>query len=272
VEELKKPLPVRVTAPSRIAETGRDVRLAARAGFTGLTVGRAPGFTQANIVMLPADLSAEFLAFCEANPVACPILGWGDPGAIDLPDLGVDIDLRTDLPRYTVHRQGKTVIVNDLHDAWRDDLVAVAIGCWFGAEAALNDAGVRLRHVELGIQGPLFRTNLPTVAVGRFHPNLVVSMRPFQIIDVPRVTEVTRRLTKSHGAPLHQGPASSLGIDNIEAPDWGEILLPEPGETALFWGCGLTANEALSSADIDFFITHAPGSMLVTDCREESAD
>ena len=45
---------------------------------------------------------------------------------------------------------------------------------------------------------------------GRFGGPLVVSMRPFAARDVDTVTEVMRRLVRSHGAPLHAGdPAES---------------------------------------------------------------
>lgn len=254
--------------PVPAGESGRDLRLAAREGFRGLTVGRAAGFRQANLAIVPARWADALLTFCAANPVPCPVLGWGAPGQTGLPGLGTGIDVRTDLPRYEVHQDEEVTVVTDLVDLWRDDLVAVAVGCWFGAEAALRRAGVRLRHVELGIQGPLFRTAVPTVAVGPFAPNLVVSMRPFQDADVARVTEITGRLASCHGAPLHAGDPSTLGIGDVRRPDWGEVLLPEAGETSLFWGCGLTVTEALRTAGVDFFVTHAPGSMLVTDCPE----
>ncbi|MFO1023113.1 MAG: hypothetical protein U0903_20835 [Planctomycetales bacterium] len=63
--------------------TGRDVRLAARSGqLTGQTSGLAPGYTQANLAILPADWGAEFEQFCHANPQPCPlleVLNRGDP-------------------------------------------------------------------------------------------------------------------------------------------------------------------------------------------------
>jgi uncharacterized protein YcsI (UPF0317 family) len=43
----------------------------------------------------------------------------------------------------------------------------------------------------------------------------------------------------------------------------------QPHETALFWPCGLTSLAALQAARLPFFITHAPGAMLVTDIKEE---
>lgn len=253
-----------------MGETGRDVRLAARSGaLTGLTVGRARGFAQANLFVLPAAPAAEFVAFCEANPQACPLLGVSAPGDPRLPELGADLDVRTDLPAYLLHRPGASPArMTDLRDAWRPDSVAVAVGCWFGAEAALATAGIRLRHVELGIQGPLLRTGVETVRVGRFGGPLVVSMRPFAAADVPRVVEITSRLPRSHGAPLHVGDPAALGIADPEAPDWGEALPPEPGEVRVFWGCGLTALSALLGAGLESFASHAPGAMLVTDLPE----
>jgi len=255
---------------SEILENGRDVRLAARDGYAGLTVGRAPGRVQANLVLLPQEFAADFEAFCRANPIACPLLAVGEAGAVSLPSLGQDIDLRSDLPAYLVHTHGVEQRVGDLASCWRDDLVAFAIGCWFGAEAALKANGIRLRHVELGVQGPLFRTDRPAAGAGRFQGPQVVSMRPFATPDVPRVFAITSRLPRSHGAPLHQGDPATLGISDPDRPDWGEPLRPEPGETALFWACGLTALAALRDAGLPFFITHAPGAMLVTDLQEGS--
>lgn len=52
-------------------ETGRTVRLSARAGFDGLTVGRAPGHVQANLVLLPREHAGAFGHFCRANPLPC---------------------------------------------------------------------------------------------------------------------------------------------------------------------------------------------------------
>lgn len=259
-----------MAASSGTSETGRDIRLAARAGaLRGRTVGRARGFVQANLVALPAEAAAGFVAFCEANPLACPLLGVSAPGDPRLPALGADLDVRTDLPGYLLHRDGVATPVRTLIDHWGADWVAVAIGCWFGAEAALAAHGVRMRHVELGLQGPLFRTARPAVRAGGFAGPVVVSMRPFASADADRVAAITAGLPRSHGAPIHRGDPAPLGIRNPGAPDWGEVLLPEPGETALFWACGLTALAALEAAGLPLFATHAPGCMLVTDLKEE---
>ena len=253
----------------------RELRQAIRAGhFKGLTTGQASGFVQANLAVLPAEHAADFVAFCQENAQACPILAVSEPGNCSLPRLGDDIDVRTDLPAYRVYRDGRHVETpTDILSLWQNDHVAVAIGCWFSMEDALTQAGVRLRHVELGIQGPLFRTDRPSIGVGSFSGPLVVSMRPFAEKDVPIVKKVTGRFPRVHGAPLHEGSPDALGIADIGRPDFGEAMEILPGEVPLYWGCGLTALAALEAARLPLFITHDPGAMLIADmCNDVLAD
>jgi uncharacterized protein YcsI (UPF0317 family) len=250
----------------------QELRRIIRSGrFQGLTTGHAPGYVQANLAIVPSVIAEDFVAFCKANARACPVVAVGRPGEPNFPSLGIDIDVRSDLPGYRVYREGlHTESTADISSLWQTDHVAVAIGCWFSMEAALLRAGVRLRHCELGIQGPLFRTNRAAVPVGRFGGSLVVSMRPFMQEHVAIVREVTGRFPRVHGEPLHEGPASALGIVDLMQPDFGEAMEILPNEVPLYWGCGLTALTSLQASRIPLFITHAPGAMLVTDIRNDS--
>ena len=242
------------------------LRARIRAGWDGLTTGHAPGVLQGNLVVLPAAYAADFEDFCRANPQACPLLGRGAPGQAVLEHLGADLDIRTDVGRYQIHQNGvRTGECRDISALWQDDWVAFVLGCWFSNEAALARAGVRLRHVEQGIQGGLFRTNRPTARRGPFGGPLVVSMRPFATADVDKVTAITGAALLAHGAPVHVGDPAPLGIVDLARPDYGEALPPEPGETPLYWACGLTASAALEAAQLPLAITHAPGCMVVTD-------
>lgn len=256
------------------ASLPRDVRRAAwQERFSGLTTGLAPGYVQANLAVLPASDAGDFVAFCRANAQACPVLAVSEPGDPRMPELGADIDVRTDLPAYWVYRNGQHAeTVKDIATLWQDDHVAVAIGCWFSMEDALTRAGVRLRHVELGIQGPLFRTNRDTARVGRFSGPLVVSMRPFVADKVETVRQVTGRFSRVHGGPIHVGDPAALGIADIGHPDFGEVLEPHADEVPMFWGCGLTALVALEQSGVPLFITHAAGAMLVTDLRNDDLE
>lgn len=252
----------------------RELRQAIRTGeFAGLTTGQAPGYVQANLAIVPSRFAADFVAFCHANARACPVLAVGEPGDPALPALGAGIDVRRDLPAYRVYRDGRHVdTLADISALWQADHVAVAIGCWFTMEDALARAGVRLRHVELGIQGPLFRTNRPAREVGLFGGPLVVSMRPFAAREVAVVKEVTGRFPRVHGGPIHQGAPQALGITDLSCPDFGEAMDVLPGEVPLYWACGLTALAALAAARLPLFVTHAPGAMLVGDVRNDTLE
>ena len=114
----------------------RQLRDEIRAGrVTGLTTGMAAGHVQCNLVVLPAAHAADFETFCRANASACPLLGMSQPGDAALPALGDGIDVRTDLPGYRVSIAGQLPFeVSDIRSYWRDDAVALAIGCWFSID------------------------------------------------------------------------------------------------------------------------------------------
>ena len=48
--------------------------------------------------------------------------------------------------------------------------------------------------------------------------------------------------------------------------------MPLPNEVPIYWGCGLTALAVLERSGIPLFITHAAGSMLITDLRNEALE
>src|SRR5271163_1894262 len=130
-------------------QTGLAARLAIRRkNFTSSTSGVAPGFVQANLAILPNGLAQDFMQFCQRNPKPCPLIGVSAPGDPGIPALGEDLDIRTDLPRYRVWRDGAlTDEPADLKRYWRDDLVTFAIGCSFSFEHALLEDGIELRHM-----------------------------------------------------------------------------------------------------------------------------
>src|SRR5271157_2962211 len=105
---------------------GSEVRRCAREGeLTGPTPGLALGFVQANLVVVPRDLAFDFLLFCQRNPKPCPLLDVTEAGCPEPRQVAVGADVRTDLPRYCIYRDGKLVEEpTDLHGWWRDDLVA----------------------------------------------------------------------------------------------------------------------------------------------------
>jgi uncharacterized protein YcsI (UPF0317 family) len=245
----------------------RDARLAFRSGVVvETTAGLAPGHVQANLAVLPREMAGEFLAWCQRNPRPCPVLGFTEPGDPRLPALGDDLDLRTDLPRYQVWRDGEMIAEpSDVTNVWRDDLVAFALGCSYSFDDVLADAGIRLRHLELGVNPPMYETSLDTAPAGRFSGKVIVSMRPLSPPDVIRAVQVTSRYPHAHGAPLHLGDPAMIGIADLARPFGGHMLPLEQGELPVFWACGVTPQTAIRAARPEFCITHWPGAMLITD-------
>jgi uncharacterized protein YcsI (UPF0317 family) len=255
--------------PALALSTGRDVRRAARAGaLTRDTSGLAPGHVQGNLAILPKDIAADFLRFCVANPKPCPILAVSEPGVPFVPSLGGDLDLRTDLPRYRVWREG--VLVEEPTDVsahWRDDLVAFVLGCSFSFEEALIADGLEVRNVACGVNVSMFRTSIPCAPAGPFAGPLVVTMRPFAPADAIRAIQITSRFPSVHGAPVHIGRPDLIGISDLARPDYGDPVPVGADELPVFWACGVTPQAVIAAAKPPFAITHAPGAMLVTDLR-----
>ena len=126
----------------------RRARLAYREGLVASTAGVAPGFVQGNLAILPAEYASAFHRFCQLNPKPCPIIGMSDVGSPHIPSLGADLDIRTDVPRYRVWRDGEVVDEpTDVTKYWRDDLVTFNVDGTLGsAVAGLHDCMIQPRN------------------------------------------------------------------------------------------------------------------------------
>lgn len=247
-------------------KTAQEVWAACRSGqWSTPTPGLAPGFAQANLVILPKEDALDFLRFAQRNPKPCPILEVLDVGDPEPKLTAKGADLRTDLPRYRVYREGALVEERtEIRDLWRDDLVSFLIGCSFTFEQPMLNAGLPIRHIECGCNVPMYRTNIPCVQAGRFAGPMVVSMRPIPAGQVAKAVTVTARYPGVHGAPVHIGAPEALGIADLARPDWGDPVPINPGEVPVFWACGVTPQAVAIASKPPFMITHAPGHMFVT--------
>ncbi len=260
------PTPSRNAADDPLRSPAAARRLIRSGTHTGHTAGLAMGCLQGNIVILPKDYALSFVNYCHRNPKPCPLVGMSEPGDPTLPTLGADIDIRTDVPRYNVYRDGALAEqVTDLDALWRDDLVTFVLGCSFSFEEALMTEGIRLRHIEQNLTVSMYRTNIATVPAGPFGGGMVVSMRPMTPADTIRAVEITANHPAAHGAPVHFGDPAAIGIRDIGRPDWGDPQEIRQGEVPVFWACGVTPQNAVQAARPPLCITHTPGSMLITD-------
>lgn len=248
--------------------TPSDVRQASRNGsFVQPTAGCAPGFIQANMMIVPQAQAFDFLLFCQRNPKSCPLVEVLAPGQLE-PACAPGANIATDLPGYRVYRDGVLAGErNDIAALWRVDFVTFLIGCSFSFESAIMQAGIRLRHVDQGRNVAMYRTNLPCTPAGIFQGPTVVSMRPIKSRDVAKVVEVSGRFPLAHGAPLHVGNPQALGIEDLMQPDYGDAVEIMPDEVPVFWACGVTPQAVAQASGLPLCITHAPGKMFITDLQ-----
>ena len=159
--------------------------------------------------------------------------------------------------------------VTDVRDVWRDDLVAFLIGCSFTFERALLAARVA---------GPAHRAGRERADVpdrGRVPAGGAV-LRAARRLDAAddaeqaiRATQITSRYPSVHGAPVHVGDPSALGIASLAAPQYGDPVEIRDGEVPVFWACGVTPQAVAAASRPELMITHAPGHMFVTDVPDE---
>ncbi|SFO14319.1 Uncharacterized protein YcsI, UPF0317 family [Pseudonocardia ammonioxydans] len=238
-----------------------------RAGLSTPTSGWCAGWTQANLIAVPQEYAWDVLLFAQRNPKPCPVLDVLEPG--EFAGAILEGDVRTDLPGYRVYRDGELADrPSEVVEHWGDDLVGFLIGCSFTFENALLDAGVPVRHIELGRNVPMYRTTRRCRRAGRMSGPLVVSMRPVPRALVDTAVEVTARYPQVHGAPVHCGDPAALGIADLGAPDYGDPVPVADGEVPVFWACGVTPQAAVLESRLPLAITHEPGRMLITDARD----
>lgn len=249
-------------------KTGEQIRLACRNNeFNSQTSGTAPGFVQANLVILPKDWAWDFIVFAQRNPKPCPILEVGEVGDFNTRFIAVNGDIRTDLPKYRIYKNGiLTDEVMNITKYWQDDFVFFLIGCSFSFEEALISEGLEIRHITQGVNVPMYKTNIICESAGRFKGTpMVVSMRPFNSANAKLAADITREYPGVHGAPVHIGNPEIIGISSIDSPDWGDKVSLKPNDIPVFWACGVTPQMAATVAKPPLMITHAPGHMFVGD-------
>ena len=247
----------------------RQVRARIRENeYAGPTGGLAAGFAQANLVMLPGEHAFDFLKFCVRNPKPCPVLEVTEAGSPEPVVTAPGADLRTDVSKYRVYEHGELVEEpQDILHRWREDLVAFLIGCSFTFEEALLAAGLRIAHADQGRNVPMYVTGKECVPSGSFVGPMVVSMRPYRAEELPLVVSASGRYPAMHGAPVHVGDPDSLGVRDLDVPEFGEAVEIEEDQLPVFWACGVTPQAVAMQAKLPLVITHSPGHMFITDRR-----
>lgn len=246
-----------------------QVRQLIREGsLTAQTSGMCNGYAQANLCILPREYAFDFLLFCMRNPKPCPILEVGDIGSREIKTMAKDADVCKDFPKYRIWEYGVLKEeVTDITDYWQNDFVYFLIGCSFSFESEMLEAEIPVRHIEEHKNVPMFNTNIVLNSAGSFHGNMVVSMRPIPDELIVKAVNVTAGMPRVHGAPIQIGHPEEIGITDVTNPDYGDSVTINPGETPIFWACGVTPQNAVMQTKPPIAITHSPGHMFITDVK-----
>lgn len=251
-----------------LAMTPQEFRSIVRKGeWTTDTVGKVcRGYTRLCMVIVPKDIAFEFLLFCNRNPRPCPIIDVTDPGNPHPSEaVAKGADLRTDLPRYSVFKNGELIDEpTDIIKYWRNDLVSFLLGCSVTFEAALEAANIKFRLI-----GDFF-TTIPCVSAGQLHGFIVISCRSFENTSMAvRAVQLSSRYPSMHGAPIHIGDPVAIGIKDLSKPD---AFAPDPpappvkaNEIVMYWAAGVTPQVVALQSKVSFMITHKTSHMFVAD-------
>ena len=104
-------------------------------------------------------------------------------------------DVRTDLSRYRIYRDGNLVDeVGDITGLWQEDHVAFLIGCSLSLDDVLLEAEIPMRHLtKPGARNAVYISGIQCAPAGRLSGPMVISMRPIKSQLVSRAIEVTSR-------------------------------------------------------------------------------
>lgn len=237
------------------------------------TAGMCNGYAQANLVILPHKHAEDFKLFAKYNPKPCPILEITEPGCFKTKITAENANIISDIPKYFIYKNGSKVDeCNNAEKYWRDDFVCFLIGCSFSFEEALMKEGIDVRHITMGCNVPMYKTNIQCKPAGIFNGPYVVSMRPMKDEDVQKAYNITGKFPHVHGSPIHYGSPEKIGIKDINKPDYGDAVEIKDGEIPVFWACGVTPQAAIEIAKSEIVITHAPGHMFITDILNEELE
>jgi len=248
--------------------TPREFRELARAGgYRRMTTRNVClGHVQCAMVALPERLAFDFMIFCQRNQRPCPVLEVIEAGSHTSRRIAAGADLRTDLPLFSVFRDGKLVgHVPDAREHWRSDLVTFLIGSNTSCDQALNRAGVQTEKHRY-----VLRTGIQTDAAGPFRGPLVVTMRWLTPKEAVIATQLTGRFPFNHGAPIHIGDPAAIGADLAHPMTGNDPVPPMPdGLVPVFWACSMTPQAIAQAAGVEFMITSGPSLGLISDLRSD---
>lgn len=256
------------TEADMLEMTPKEYRSLVRRGeWTGHSLNKCRGYAVTDMAIVPRDYAYDYMVFCHRNPETASIVDMTEPGSPHPLRVAPDADLRTDLPRYIVYRDGKIIDEpTDVKKYWRDDLVCFLTSCSGSFYWSLEAANVKYQR------NGVFSTSIACKPSGPFHGNMAVSCRLFKTThDAVRAIQISSRHALMHGPPIHIGDPAVIGIKDLTKPDLIRMAglttprQPVAGEVAMFWPCGATNRVVALKAKLPLMIVDYHLSVFITD-------
>jgi uncharacterized protein YcsI (UPF0317 family) len=196
-------------------EKPSELRLACRSGsFKGQTSGQAPGYAQGNLCILPKEYAYDFLLYCVRNPKPCPLLHVLEAGTFTFGAWGKKVDIRTDLPRYRIFRDG--VLVQEVDNLLGPSLATTATNGETPPAVAVAVAGAADAvgtneddSAKAGAGSTLWQDDFVTFVIGcsfSFEEALSRAGIPIRHIEQGRNVPMYRTTIPTEKAGIFEGP------------------------------------------------------------------
>ena len=133
-------------------------------------------------------------------------------------------------------------------DSMWDNYTSFYLGCSFTFETSLRESGIEVANTLKGKNASMYSSNIVLYSVGPFNGKMTVTMRMVAENQLEKAFMISGQCPDHHGAPVHIGDPSRIGIDDIMKPDKGDPPVDGNSGVPVFWACGVTAQEAIFSA------------------------
>ena len=139
--------------------------------------------------------------------------------------------------------------LSGFEQSW-NDRVTFYIGCSFTFEHVLAANGIKLANMKEGKNVSMYKTTIRLSEVNSFAGSMIVTMRPINKEQLARSFQLSAEYPHHHGAPVHIGDPSRIGIADLMKPQLGDPPVVALGENEVptFWACGASVQEAVASA------------------------
>lgn len=224
--------------------------------WRGSSLNACKGFAQGTLIVIQKEYANEFILFCIRNPKPFPLVEITKVGEPIFQENAPDADIRTDLPKYYIFRDGKIIdeCIN-IEKYWNKESIGILIGCSRTFIWEFEDKKISWKRYGI------YRSNIDCKQVGSISGKMAVSILGFtNSSDLIKAFKISMKYPKMHGEPIHIGNPEIIGVSNVgkkddKVPGHREQPVPEKDEILLFWACGATAQLVAIKSKIPL-ITH----------------